>query len=89
MKIFAQNKQYAGISAGVGFTSGVGECTDPHVLDWFKSKGYTIEEPEAEVEKMTVDELTAYAEENNIDIAQSTSRKGNLKKILEAGNKTE
>lgn len=93
-KIFAPNKQYAGISAGVGFINGVGECTDPYVIDWFKSKGYTVEESEVESEKTgfeekTVDELKAYAEENGIDIGQSTSQKGILKKILETVNKTE
>ena len=93
-KIFAPNKQYAGISAGVGFINGVGECTDPYVIDWFKSKGYTVEESEVEPEKTgfeekTVDELKAYAEENGIDIGQSTSQKGILKKILETVNKTE
>lgn len=39
---------------------------------------------EKSLEEMTVDELKAYAEEKGIDIGQSTSQKGILKKILEA-----
>lgn len=65
------------------------------MIDWFKNHGYTVEgEPDqdnggSEFDKMTVDELKAYAEANEIDIGQLTSQKGILKKILEAGNKTE
>lgn len=104
-KIFAPNKEYGGISAGIQFSMGVGETSNPHLIEWFKSKGYTVEldaaelelpvpDPEqddegSDLENMTVEELKAYAEENGIDIGQSTSQKGILKKILEAGNKTE
>ena len=104
-KILAPNKEYGGISAGIQFSMGVGETSNPLLIEWFKSKGYTVEldaaelklpvpDPEqddegSELENMTVEELKAYAEENGIDIGQSTSQKGILKKILEAGNKTE
>lgn len=104
-KIFAPNKEYGGISAGIQFSMGVGETSNPHLIEWFKSKGYTVELDAAELnlpvpdpdqddggsdlENMTVEELKFYAEENGIDIGQSTSQKGILKKILEAGNKTE
>jgi hypothetical protein len=37
-------------------------------------------------DEMTVDELKVYAEEKGINIGQSTSQKGILKKILEATN---
>lgn len=43
-KIFAPNKQYNGISAGIPFLMGVGETTDSYLIDWFKSKGYEVEE---------------------------------------------
>ena len=86
-KIYAPNKQYNGISAGVTFVQGVGESSNPHLLDWFKSKGYEVADAVNPLEEMTVDELKAYAAENNIDIGQSTSQKGILKKILEAENK--
>ncbi|SEU32704.1 hypothetical protein [Paenibacillus sp. NFR01] len=46
-KIFAPNTQYTGISAGVAFANGVGECDDPERLKWFERSGYTVEtEPE-------------------------------------------
>lgn len=43
-KIIAPNKEYTGISASVQFINGVGECTNPYLLNWFKSKGYIVEE---------------------------------------------
>jgi len=87
-KILCPNKQYSGVSASVTFVNGVGETDKPHLIDWFKSKGYKVEEPDKddglELENMDVDELKVYAEEKGIDIGQSTSQKGILKKILEA-----
>jgi hypothetical protein len=41
-KIVAPNKMYEGISAGIKFSKGVGDCTDPYLIDWFKSKGYEV-----------------------------------------------
>ncbi len=41
---------------------------------------------EKSLEEMSVEELTAYAKENSIDIGNSTSVKGILKKITEALN---
>lgn len=48
-KVFSPNKDYTGTSATVDFTQGVGECADPNLLDWFKSKGYTVEADSAEL----------------------------------------
>ncbi len=45
-KVFAPYKKYSGISAGVTFKDGVGETSDPHLLEWFKSRGYRVEKPE-------------------------------------------
>lgn len=39
---------------------------------------------ENELSEMTVEELKAYAAENNIDVGRSTSAEGILKKITEA-----
>lgn len=44
MKVYAPNKGYSGISAGVTFINGVGETDNTHLLDWFREKGYKIEE---------------------------------------------
>lgn len=46
VKIMAPNKNYDGISAGVKFSKGIGECADPFLIEWFKEKGYEVEEPE-------------------------------------------
>ena len=43
-KVYAPNKNYTGISAGVTFVNGVGETGNKHVLEWFKSKGYSVGE---------------------------------------------
>lgn len=52
MKVYAPNESYTGISASVAFCNGVGETDDPHLLEWFKSHGYGIEEsPKEEVPK--------------------------------------
>lgn len=42
--IKAPNKQYTGISAGVSFINGVGECDDLERLKWFERSGYNVEE---------------------------------------------
>lgn len=50
MKVYSPNKEYTGISASVPFCNGMGETDDPHLIEWFKEHGYTVEEPmEAEV----------------------------------------
>ena len=42
-KIKAPNKEYNGTSAGVLFTNGIGETTDPALIGWFRSHGYAVE----------------------------------------------
>lgn len=79
-KIFAPNKQYTGISAGVNFVNGIGECTDPYLISWFKEKGYRVEE-ELSLDKMTVVELKGYAEANGIDLGGLTKKAEILEKL--------
>ena len=43
-KIYAPNKEYTGMSAGVSFCNGVGETDTPRIIEWFKSHGYRVEE---------------------------------------------
>lgn len=43
-KIYAPNKQYTGISAGVPFAAGVGESNSPARLAWFREHGYEVAE---------------------------------------------
>lgn len=51
-KVIAPNDQYTGLSASVMFVNGVGETDDPHLLEWFESKGYMVEYSEAEAEQL-------------------------------------
>lgn len=54
----------------------------------YLAQGYELigEPKEKPFEEMTVEELTVFAKEHNIDIGNSTSTKGILKKITEALN---
>jgi hypothetical protein len=103
-KIYAPNKQYNGISASVAFARGVGETENPTLLTWFKEHGYEVEEPQEEMkqdppndppkvpgkfDEMDVDQLKVYAAEHNIEIGNSTSVNGILKKITDAEKKGE
>lgn len=47
-KIICPNKQYTGISAGIGFIQGIGETTDSHLIDWFNNHGYEVIKDAAE-----------------------------------------
>lgn len=46
-KIYAPVKDYSGVSAGVSFQDGIGECSSPHLLKWFQEHGYKVEETQA------------------------------------------
>ena len=52
-KVICPNKDYEGISAGVKFSKGIGECTDPYLIGWFKDKGYTVDSSTEEEEPET------------------------------------
>lgn len=57
-KIYAPNKEYTGVSAGVPFCNGVGETENTHVIEWFKAHGYRVDEPmEIPEDKVTLLEL--------------------------------
>lgn len=43
MKIYAPNKRANGVYASVRFVDGVGETDKPHLIEWFKQNGYTVE----------------------------------------------
>lgn len=45
-KIVAPNKAYNGISASVPFVEGVGKTADSHLIEWFRTHGYEVEEEE-------------------------------------------
>lgn len=79
-KIIAPNKNYNGLSASVMFVNGIGECTDPYLISWFKKKGYRVEE-ELNLDKMTVLELKEYAEANGIDLGGLSKKAEILEKL--------
>ena len=56
MKIYAPVKTANGVYASVRFVDGVGETDNPHLINWFKSHGYTVEDSE-KCEKLTENSL--------------------------------
>lgn len=63
-RIYAPVKDYNGISAGVSFRDGVGECSSPYLLKWFHEHGYKVEETQELVEDDEKPEETKVFEEN-------------------------
>lgn len=70
MKIYASNKQANGVYASVMFVNGVGETDNPHLIEWFKNHGYTMEKCDNshEIHVKNVIEPTqyTYAVENDV-----------------------
>ena len=69
-KIYSNNKQYNGISAGVNFVNGVGESNLLHLLAWFQENGYTIVEDKREpsiYDSMAYKELTELARDRGFN----------------------
>lgn len=50
-KVYAPNKEYTGVSAGVPFAAGVGQTEDEKLLCWFRTHGYTVEPEKKEPPK--------------------------------------
>lgn len=74
-KILSPNKQYCGISAGVTFVNGVGETANPLLINWFKEKGYTVEENPVIVEKPKPEPKTAVPGNNSKPKPKTTRKK--------------
>ena len=54
-KIYSPNPKYTGLSASVSFVDGVGETDDNYLIQWFKEKGYKVEEREEIIEDKFLD----------------------------------
>ena len=69
-KIYSNNKQYNGISAGVNFVNGVGESNLLYLISWFQENGYTIVEDKREpsiYDSMAYKVLTELARERGFN----------------------
>lgn len=68
------------------FVKGVFETNDEAVAEKLKGMGYEVtgEADAKPIEDMKVDELKAYAAENNIDLGEATKKADILKVIQEA-----
>lgn len=49
---------YTGISAGVRFEKGIGHTDDPAKIEWFRKKGYIIEDKEQEAKTETEEKIS-------------------------------
>lgn len=63
MKIYAPIKETNGVYASVMFVNGVGETDKPHLIKWFKSHGYEVEENQVANIGNIIDEVLETAEE--------------------------
>ena len=79
-KVYAPNKNYTGISAGVTFVNGEGETDNNHVLEWFKSKGYSVGE-ERNDEALPEDDPDADGEPEEIEKPDTKFTKEELEKM--------
>lgn len=70
------------------FVKGVFETNDAAVAEKLKGMGYEVtgeaDAVEKSIDKMNLDELKAYAAENNIDLGEATKKADILKVIQEA-----
>lgn len=70
------------------FVKGVFETNDEAVAEKLKGMGYEVtgeaDAVEKSIDKMNLDELKAYAAENNIDLGEATKKADILKIIQEA-----
>ena len=96
MKIYAPVKDFNGWRNNIRFINGVGETDNPQLIEWFKSKGYTVENiekcddsvrieykncDEPDFEAMTPNELRDWARANGLGGKIKNTR--NKEKLLE------
>ena len=79
VKIYAPNENYAGSSAGVTFVNGVGETDNPYLIDWFKERGYRVDEEDIDSE-----EKSKKSKKQVVDMDYITDIKEDVKKYLKS-----
>lgn len=81
-------KNFVGVGAGgVQFAYGKAEVQEGWVLDWYREHGYKVTPKDGgakNLDKMNLDELKAYAEENGIALGEATNKKDILATIKAA-----
>ena len=68
MKIYTPVKNATGTWCSVRFVNGVGETDNPHLIEWFKSHGYRVENTKVEE---TPTEILDKVLEEVVDVPQS------------------
>ena len=49
--IKSPNQEYTGTSAGVYFVNGVGNTDNENLIEWFRERGYEVEEDKEDTEE--------------------------------------
>jgi hypothetical protein len=80
--IKSQNSEYSGVTAGVKFSAGKGETSDPWLLEWFREHGYLVE-----TEPIAVEEPEEHKEEGVKSDGVHTNERDADKPGSVAGNK--
>ena len=65
MKIYAPVKTATGTYCSVRFVNGVGETDNPHLIEWFKTHGYKVEDISVKVAENILEEVKPVVEESN------------------------
>lgn len=62
-RVYCNNQNYNGISAGVNFVDGVGETSIPRLASWFRERGYIVKDiiETEDIPKLGYKELIEYA----------------------------
>lgn len=79
-QIYAPNKEYTGVSAGVSFCNGVGEAEDPHIIEWFISHGYQVED---QVDEIPPEQTVVEEDKDTEQVSVSVLKKKPAKKASE------
>ena len=76
MAIIRTKENFDGYRGSVLFKRGRGETDNEHLINWFKSHGYIVDEPKSKrnLEEMSKPELFNYCREHDIEYSVLMSR---------------
>lgn len=86
MKVIAPNKHYTGVSAGVAFANGIGECENPDTIAWFQAHGYEVTESVADEIQAELVLMKSELEEANKTLTALQVENDELKKSKKSAN---